>query len=373
MKKGKAINGEGTVFQLENGKWKAMITIVDATGKRRRPSRTCRTKAEAHAAKRQLLAEHEGQSGSSSASITLLQYLNQWWTSRVEGVRAKNTAASYKMAIDKYIGPRIGRYTLRKVTPRIIEQWIAEMRHSGLGARTIQNSFVVLKSALKRAVRLGEISSNPCDMVDRPKYEAPEVFPFEESEAKAIIEESYRERLGLIVRVALLSGCRQGELFGIRWNDIDFSRGAIHIRQQIIEGVGYLETAKLKTAASRRSIEIPESLMLEINQHRAGLLKASLLRDLVFVDSIGGMLRKSNFAKVWKRIQINAGIEEPRGFHHCRHTYCTIQLSNGVPPKVVASVTGHKNVAVLLNTYAHVLDGMQEKARDTIESRLKII
>lgn len=360
------------MIPLANGKFKAVISVVDATGKRRRPSKTCRTKAEAHAAKRQLLAEYDSQSGSASTGLTLSHYLNQWWTSRVDGIRAKNTAASYRMAIDKYIGPRIGRHALRKVTPRIVEQWIAEMRHSELGARTIQNSFVVLKSALKRAVRLGEISSNPCDMVDRPKYESPEVFPFQESEARAIIEESYRERLGLLIRVALLTGARQGELFGIRWEDVDFTRGAIHIRQQVIEGVGYLEISKLKTTTSRRSIEIPEFLIGELNQHRAAMLKESHLRELAFVDTRGGMIRKSNFAKIWKRIQDNAGVSVPRGFHHCRHTYCTIQLSNGVPPKVVATVTGHKNVAVLLNTYAHVLDGMQEKARDMIESRLKI-
>lgn len=266
-----------------------MVTVVDKNGKRRRPSRTCKTASEAHAAKRQLLSEYEGMTGSSVGSLTLSSYLLQWLAARIDGVKSKNTAESYRLAVERHINPRIGRIPLTKLQPRQVEKWLSDMRKEEVGARTIQNAFVVLKMAMKRVGKLNEIRENPCNFIERPKYDPPEVFPFEQQDVLAIIESCKGERLGPLVIFALATGARQGELFGLAWKNVDFAASSIAIKQQVIEGKGFHElTEKLKTKASRRSIEIPDRLLLILNEHRSALLKERNLGELVFVDNRGG-------------------------------------------------------------------------------------
>ena len=57
--------------------------------------------------------------------------------------------------------------------------------------------------------------------------------------------------------------------------------------------------------------------------------------------------------------------------HDLRHTAATPMLANRVPVKVVAERLGHASVAITMQTYAHVLPGMQEEAALTMEAILR--
>ena len=90
------------------------------------------------------------------------------------------------------------------------------------------------------------------------------------------------------------------------------------------------------------------------------------MRSVDSIVSPDGLLRKSNFRNhVWIPTLRAASIDY-RGFHNLRHTYATLTLGAGVPVHVVSSILGHANASTTLNTYAHILDGMQSAARDKI-------
>lgn len=348
-----------------------MISVTDLSGRRRRPSKTCDTKTKALAEKRKMLSEYGGSRVGTAEKQTVAQWLERWFKKNIKDKKALSTQKCYKLAIDRHISPYLGRKQLKKLSAEDIEDWIDAVKKDGVGDRGCQLAFIVLRSALKRAKRLKKIIDNPCLDVDQPKYEAPEAEVFSKEQASRMFHEAEGVRLGPLFQLAFATGARQGELLGLEWDSVDFEAGVIHIKQQLIEGTGFFEiSSTLKTKTSRRSIEIPGSVLAALNDHRAAMLKEKHLGKYVFVGTHGGLLRKSNLDKIWRRFQRSCDIESPLGFHSTRHTYCTLQLCANVAPKMVARVTGHKNVAVLLNTYSHILGGMPEGARDEIERSL---
>ncbi|TWU12828.1 site-specific tyrosine recombinase XerC [Symmachiella macrocystis] len=347
-----------------------MITVYDANGELRRRSKVAKSKADANVFLRELQHDLAAGVGLPADSMNVAQYMRLWLSDVIQGERAENTYESYRLSIKNHIIPRIGRLKLSALTSRNVLSMLAAMKRDEVGGKTRQYAHTVLKTALGRAVAMGEIGKNPVDGVPRPQYQPEEIHPFTQQQMRAIIKESEGCRLGSAVLLAFATGMRQGEIFGLPWSSIDFKMSRLDVKQQLIEPRGMRKlTERLKTPTSRRTIELPASIIARMNQHRAASLKEGL-QELVFVDTAGGLIRKSNFRRyVWVRLLKDCGIEY-RGFHHIRHTYATLQLTAGVPAHIVADVMGHKDASTLLKVYAHVLEGVQSMASDSIAKLL---
>ncbi len=187
------------------------------------------------------------------------------------------------------------------------------------------------------------------------------------AETGAFLKAAKAHRLYALYAVAVGTGMRQGELFGLQWADIDFEGCSLSVNRSLEEIKGKLRLKEPKTGKGRR-IDLPAFVVAALNEHRAVMLSEGNITGPVFCDHAGGFLRKSNvcrrsFAPIVKA----AGVPVIR-FHDMRHTHASALLMAGENVKVVSERLGHARIQVTLDTYAHVMPTMQKGAADKVQA-----
>ena len=165
---------------------------------------------------------------------------------------------------------------------------------------------------------------------------------------------------------------REGELFGLQWPDVNLEDGWLCVQRTLEEVRGKMQLREPKTEKSRRRIELPAFVVDALHEHRKRMLAEGhdVKKGLVFCDTDGGYLRRSNVARrSFKRILGRANLP-PIRFHDLRHTAASLLLLLGENPKVVQERLGHSRIEVTLNTYSHVLPTMQKEAAQKLNKLL---
>jgi integrase len=170
--------------------------------------------------------------------------------------------------------------------------------------------------------------------------------------------------------MAATTGMRRGEILGLRWQDIDLETARVAVRQTLISVDYRIEISTPKTASGRRSIAIDPTTVAALRRHRVLQLEEKLALgdayddlDLVFAGPTGGFVHPDGFGKAFQRLQSGADLPRIR-FHDLRHTHATLALEGGIQSRVVSERLGHSTVAMTLDTYSHVLPGLQEAAAE---------
>jgi integrase len=164
------------------------------------------------------------------------------------------------------------------------------MASDGVSAALRRKVGVTLGVALAEAARLRLIFANPVRDVRKPKPERKEVSSFTAEQAATFLAAARPDRLFPLYVVALDSGARQGELFGLQWQDVDFEGCCIHVRRVLRSRRGELSIGPPKTAQSRRRIDLSRYALTVLNEHRQAMLAEGHYRPEapVFCDTDGG-------------------------------------------------------------------------------------
>lgn len=364
----KRANGEGTVYKLKSGKWKAVVTVGRKPNGR--PIRRSKTAESHHAARTHLdalrqLPAHE------SPRMTVGEYLGKWLADVIEPELGPNTVASFKQQVNLHLIPRLGSLRLSTLKPLQVQSFLAEMLRDGVPSATRSYVYRVLNQALKRAEKLDLIAFNPCDRVDRPAHTKKGIQPFTVDEMRKIIKDREPHSLHAYYVLGFTTGMRQGEMCGLWWEDVDLKRGVLHVRRQLIYGTRERTFAAPKTPHSIRSIEIPEQTVDALESRRKLMLREGLAAcRTVFSTRNGTPLSPQVFStQHWKPLL--ARLEIPhRGFHHVRHSYATMALGAGVAINVVSHVLGHATPAITLGVYAHALPTHQKQSTEALQKLL---
>ncbi len=177
--------------------------------------------------------------------------------------------------------------------------------------------------------------------------------------------------------LAITTGLRQAELFGLKWSDLDWETLRLQVQRQVqrVRGNGLIFTDP-KTATGRRVVILGKSTKTVLQNH---LKRQQLERkfagdkwidnDLIFTSTIGTPVDHRNLFREFKKLLKEAGLPEIR-FHDLRHTAATLMLQQNIHPKVVQERLGHSDISLTLNTYSHVLPGMQEEAAEKMDRLL---
>ncbi len=244
------------------------------------------------------------------------------------------------------------------------------MERGGAGARTRQLAHAVLHRALNQAVKWDLIPRNLASHVARPRVPRREGTAPSAEDVRKLLKAGKGDPFEALYVVAATTGLRQGELFGLKWKDIDLRRRTLAVQRTITDVDGRIEIASPKSAKGRRRVELPELTVRALRAHRARLSATPHGEAWVFSNPRGGPMRKSNFTvRSWWPLREKAGLEHLR-FHDLRHGAATLLLSAGVHPKVVQERLGHATVAITLDTYSHVLEGLQRDAADKVDELL---
>jgi integrase len=234
---------------------------------------------------------------------------------------------------------------------------------SGLSARTVQYMHAVLQRALKVAVNDGLISRNPCAAVDPPQVRRKAIRPLNRDQVRALFEAAADNRLEALYVVAVHCGLRQGELLGLKWEDVDLELGTLQIRRTLSNG----KFTPPKTAKSRRSVSLTPTAVEALKRHSERqareMIKADTLyqdQNLVFASQVGTPLSRRNLTRSFKALLRRAGLPHSVRFHDLRHTCATLLLGSGFNGKFVQELLGHATISITLDTYSHVMPGMAD-------------
>lgn len=175
------------------------------------------------------------------------------------------------------------------------------------------------------------------------------------------------------------TGLRQGEVFGLKWEDIDFEQGAIFVKRSLAHVVGkgaVFQDTKTKNSR-RRVLLLPEDIA-DLKKYKEWQENYAMelgdkfaCHDLVFVSVFGNPISPTNFSRRYLHPLLKkCGLNENFTFHGLRHTHATLLLKQGVNPKIVQERMGHSSIKVTMDTYSHVLPDMQQQAIDALSKIL---
>lgn len=362
--------GEGSIFQRGDGRWTASITVgQNANGRRVRKVVYGATKGEVQDKLSRL--QHQKLDGmlSSSEKLTLATFLDRWLEDSARPSIRWATYVCYEGIIRLHVSPKIGGLRLDRVTPAHVQGLYSALERDGVSCHIRRLCHAVLRRALKQALKWGIVPRNVCDAAEAPRLTKRDIQPLNGEQVAKLMKAAKGERLEALYTVAIATGMRLGELFGLQWQDVDLDAGAVTVRQTLSEAGKKIALREPKTAKSRRRIELPSLAVVALLDHRKAMLaEGSLAAGYVFCSRSGGPIRRSNFHRQqFKPLLTKAGLPSIR-FHDLRHTSATLLLLGGAHPKVVQERLGHSQISVTLDVYSHVLPGMQREAADNLNS-----
>ena len=372
---GKRGNGEGSITRRKNGGWMAQFTVYTANG-RKRKTLYGKTRQEVATKLAKALSDREGGLVFDAEGLKLGEYLGRWLEDSVKGTVRNTTYERYEQISRMHIVPMLGGVKLKALSPTHVRGLYKE-KLSSLSPRTIQYIHVTLHKALKQAVRDGLIPRNATEAVKPPQVPREEISPMSPEQVKMLLDAASGDRLEALYVLAVHSGLRQGELLGLKWDDIDLEAGALHVRRALTTARGGPRLAAPKTKGSRRRVSLTGAAAEALKGHlecqleeidRAGSLWQE--NGLVFASEAGAPLdRRDVTSRRFKPLLERAGLPHFR-FHDLRHTCATLLLTQNVNPKVVSEMLGHSSIAITLDTYSHVLPTMQDSAARALENAL---
>ncbi len=371
-KRNKRGNHEGTIMKRSDGRWHGRLTVAD--GKRKH----IYGKTRQEVARRMVELQHALESGLSlpDERQTVGQYLHTWIAVAKSQVRG-STWRRYSDFVRVHLIPGLGKVPLARLTAQQVQVFYARKLSEGLSPTTVHHIHAALHRALKDALRMGLVQRNVTEMLRPPRRASKEMMVLTEEQAARFLEAVKGDRFEALHVLALTTGMREGELLGLRWQDIDLENATAYVRMNVQEAERGFILAETKTANSRRSVRLSKLAVAALRQHRARqdserealgeAWNASL--DLVFPNVVGGIMIPDNLAKrSFKPIAQRCGFVPEMRFHDLRHTAATLLLSRGVNVKVVSEMLGHADISITLRIYAHVIPNMQQVAADVMDS-----
>ena len=298
-----------------------------------------------------------------TGGATVGQFVSAWLDGQKESLEP-TTWNQYRGHFRNHIEPNIGGVKLTALDAAGVVGFVTRLGKNKTSAAMIRKIVRTLRSALVAAVAADIVPKDPAAKVPLPTHSRPPVRVLSRGDVHALLDAAGGDRLEALIAVAIDSGMRQGELFALTWADFDPNAGTLSVTKSLAELNGKLWVKGVKTEHGRRRVVLSFALDA-ITGHKARMAaegRTTGLKGLIFPDTDGGPLRKSNYQRrTFFPLLNKAGVAGLK-FHELRHASASLMLLAGVDSKVVSSRLGHGSAGFTANTYQHVIVGMQEKA-----------
>ncbi len=318
-------------------------------------------------------------------AASLEQAIN-FWLDYVQITKSAKTYLGYKRVADKYIIPQIGRQRVFEVKPLDLQE-ILTIYSKEVSERELLYIWQTASSFFGYLVTQSVITQNLAKFVAKPrqKQNTNDFRYLSRDQAHKLIQvaEKKNDPLVDLYYFLLSTGMREGEVLGLRWNNVDWDTRSIIVVEQVQwkdqkrEGKAGYEFQSPKTARSKRRIPIGAETIrrLRTQQRRNSAFKQFAKdkwkeHDLVFPSEAGTPMEPTNLIRRFKDLLKAAELPNVR-IHDLRHTHATLLLLRGVHPKVVSERLGHADITTTLKIYSHVIPTLQEVVAGTIENILE--
>lgn len=312
--------------------------------------------------------EHQKLTGAyvdrTAGHATVAEVAEEWLAAQTFDPSSRQTIES---RLRVHVLPTFGPMRVAQVRPSTVQAWL-RAKQGTHQPRSVQSMLAVLSSVLAAAVEDGRIARNPCDStaVKAPAVPRQLVVPWTAAQVAAVLS-AHEVEWRTAAALAGMAGLRQGEVFGLRVEDVDFLRRTIHVRQQVRRIGTRIELAPPKRGKTR-DVPLSDLLGYELAEH---IRRAGITDGLLWRGDDGGPINRDDYRRdVWYPALLSAGIERTRanGMHALRHYYASVLLDQGVSIRALADYLGHSDPAFTLRVYAHLMPGNDDRARDAIDA-----
>lgn len=299
--------------------------------------------------------------------ILFTDFLLKWLRVAKSTVKL-TTYASYEMMATRIIIPYFETLNIKLKelsTEDIQEFYSAQLER--VSANTVIHYHAVIHRALKYAVKIKTIQSNPAVNVERPRKEKFIGSFYDKKEINTLFDIIQGHPLEVAIKLAAFYGLRREEIIGLKWTAIDFENNTLTIQHTVTEcnlDGKHIEVASdtAKTDSSLRTMPLVtnfrEMLLAkkEKQEHYRKLCGRSYCKeylDYIFVNEMGERWKPRYLSDGFKRILEQNGLRRIR-FHDLRHTCASLLLANNVPMKKIQEWLGHSDFSTTANIYAHL-------------------
>ena len=302
-----------------------------------------------------------------TGGVLFADYIEQWLEVAKPTI-AVATYASYCSMVKRVIAPyfRERRITLQGLTPKDIQDFYLEKLKT-VSASSVIHYHANIHRALKHAVKLDLIPTNPADKVDRPKKDRFIGNFYDAEEVNKLFEVSKGTKLEFPILFGAFYGLRRSEALGLKWDAIDFENDSITIRHTVtsvtLDGKVQLVAADTtKTKSSLRTLPlvpfVKERLLVlkkeqENNRRLCGRSYHKQFAGYVCINEMGDLIKPHYVTEQFPKLLDANGLRRIR-FHDLRHSCASLMLANGVPMKQIQDWLGHSDFSTTANIYAHL-------------------
>ncbi|MBO4815951.1 MAG: site-specific integrase [Clostridia bacterium] len=395
---------EGTIRKRIDGRWEGRAIIgrtIDGKPKFKYILR--KTRAEVASELSKVLAELAEDAYIDETKVTFVGWLKTWLETYAKPSIKLSTYTSYETYIRGHCTPYFKNLKLKDLNPKILQDFFnnkltggrLDNKEGGLSDKTLKNLYNMIHASLKQAYLNEMIKKNICEFIKVPKVSRKEMRVLTREEQTNLITASRNHRLGIVVILDLFTGMRLGEILALRWNDIDFNKNLIYVKNTIKRVTTHnLDGSKTeiildtpKTDNAFRVIPLIDEMKIELKNHSKIQNKEKQIggtaynnKNFVFCNEIGEPYDQKTFKNYYNKILLECGLidarpktirdkikkglkskPKPKGsspnvtFHTLRHTFATRAIEQGMDVLVLSKILGHSDPSTTLNKYGHVL------------------
>jgi len=250
-----------------------------------------------------------------------------------------------------------------------IEKFITSRQKAEMNLSTLRKIIVTLNQIMAYAVRHNYISVNPVRDAERPRSKGKisdqgKINVLNPEQINAFLSKVTNQKYYVLFLTAIMTGARQGELLGLKWQDVDFQKKQLKIRRTFNHGRFF----EPKTKGSTRNVDLSPVVVKELAQWK--LSCGGKEENLIFSSKVGTPIKKENLIRRYYEPTLKAAELPIIRFHDLRHTYASLLIEQGENIKYISNQLGHTNPTTTLNIYAHLIKQDNQEAVCKLENTI---
>ena len=369
-------SGDGLVRKRADGRWEGRIVVGHKeNGNPIYRSVFAEKQSDLMPRLNELKMQYAGVELTEESSITLGEWLGRWLEEYKKPILRPSTYSGYGKDIENHILPYLGAKKLTQLKTADIQKHYNRLLESGrkndigkgkgLANATVRGIHMVLREALDSAVREGLIPRNPADGTSPPKIHRKEKQVLTKDELETFMKLIENDEVWYdFFYTEIITGMRQGEICGLRWEDFDEAKGTLRVARSVDFVKKELVIGETKTDDGKRTIYLPDSLWRLLAERKKGAVSEWIFPNLLKPEL---PLDPSKAYRQFKKLLEIGDLPDIR-FHDLRHTFTSHAANSGIAPKTLSEIVGHSKASFTLDTYAHVTGDMQKNAANIVNN-----